>query len=103
MNVERSASAKRPPPIGKAGDRSKARRSEPKAMRSCGQDAEMFVSHSFCRRSDWTPRTGVIPPTRVSGESNPERLETSTPPAIRSRSLRSSETQEKEEFDTIFN
>ena len=40
-----------------------------------------------------------VPRSRVSETERSERVEISTPPAIRSRSSRSSDAQEKEEFD----
>ena len=116
---ERSASAKRPSPVGAAEERSKARRASPRPPGTSAGDADMpdaadipILSTPESRRSEGASHSGVSrrrgespfrrsrtsdrsPPrishARGSGGEVPERVEISTPPAVRSRSSRESE------------
>ena len=116
---ERSASAKRPSPVGEAEDRSKARRASPRPPGASAGDADMpdaadipILSTPESRRSEGASHSGVsrrrgespfrhsrtsdrsplrISHARGSGGEVPERVEISTPPAVRSRSSRESE------------
>ena len=124
---ERSASSKRPSPLGIETDRSKARRASPSPLGSTQQDEEMFDPadvhiHSTpeSRASNVDPRSGdsrrrgstpsrppridgcpVGDPRRYAGASGvPERIEISTPPALRSQSSgESGDARAKEAFD----
>ena len=116
---ERSTSAKRPSPVGEAEDRSKARRASPRPPGVSGGDADMLDAADIhiqstpeSRRSEGASHSGVSrrrgdSPARYSRSSNlspilvshdrgsgrglPDRVEISTPPAVRSRSSRESE------------
>ena len=89
---ERSASAKRPSPIAGDTERLKARRASPEPIGSTLRDEDMFDPadvhiHSTpeSHRSDVIPRSGCLR-ERASSERLPERVEISTPPALRSHS-----------------
>ena len=124
---ERSASAKRPSPLAIETDRSKARRASPSPMDSTPQDEEMpdpadvhIHSTPESRASHVDPRSGDSrrrgsTPSRPSGVGDcpvddprryarasgaPERIEISTPPALRSHSSgESGDARAKEVFD----
>ena len=124
---ERSASAKRPSPLAIETDRSKARRASPSPMDSTPQDEEMpdpadvhIHSTPESRASHVDPRSGDSrrrgsTPSRPSGIGDspideprsyarasgaPERVEISTPPALRSHSSgESGDARAKEVFD----
>ena len=124
---ERSASAKRPSPLAIETDRSKARRASPSPMDSTPQDEEMpdpadvhIHSTPESRASHVDPRSGDSrrrgsTPSRPSGIGDspmdeprsyarasgaPERIEISTPPALRSHSSgESGDARAKEVFD----
>ena len=124
---ERSASAKRPSPLAIETDRSKARRASPSPMDSTPQDEEMpdpadvhIHSTPESRASHVGPRSGDSrrrgsTPSRPSGVGDcpvddsrryarasgaPERIEISTPPALRSHSSgESGDARAKEVFD----
>ena len=124
---ERSVSAKRPSPLAIETDRSKARRASPSPMGLALQDEEMpdpadvhihstpesRASHVDHRSGD-SPRRGSTPsrpsgigdspvddPRRYARASGaPERIEISTPPALRSHSSgESGDARAKEVFD----
>ena len=117
---ERSASAKRPSPLAIETDRSKARRASPSPLGSTQQDEEMFGSillmfistlllslvHPVLipdlairpSRIDGSPVGNPRRYARASGA--PERIEISTPPALRSHSSgESGDARAKEVFD----
>ena len=124
---ERSASAKRPSPLAIETDRSKARRASPSPMDLTPQDEEMpdpadvhIHSTPESRASHVDPRSGDSrrrgsTPSRPSGIGDspmdeprsyarasgaPERIEISTPPALRSHSSgESGDARAKEVFD----
>ena len=124
---ERSASAKRPSSVAGGTDRSKARRASPGPIGSTPQDEDMFDPadvhiHSTpeSHGSNVNPRSGdsrgrgisPIRPCRIADapvsdprgrnrvERVPERIEISTPPALRSHSsAESGDARVKEVFD----
>ena len=121
---ERSASAKRPSPLAIETDRSKARRASPSPMDSTPQDEEMpdpadvhIHPTPESRASHVDPRSGGSrrrgsTPSRPSGVGDSpmdeprsyarasERIEISTPPALRSHSSgESGDARAKEVFD----
>ena len=124
---ERSVSAKRPSPLAIETDRSKARRASPSPMGLALQDEEMpdpadvhIHSTPESRASHVDPRSGDSrrrgsTPSRPSGIGDspvddprryarasgaPERIEISTPPALRSHSFgESGDARAKEVFD----
>ena len=124
---ERSVSAKRPSPLAIETDRSKARRASPSPMGLALQDEEMpdaadvhIHSTPESRASNIDPRSGdsrrrgstpsrpsriddrpVDDPRRHAGAGGaPERIEISTPPALRSQSSgESGDTRAREMFD----
>ena len=111
-------SAKRPSPVGEAEERSKARRASPRPPGDADMPdaADIHIqSTPESRRSEGASHSGVsrrrgdsparysrtsnlsnlsplrISPHRGSGREIPDRVEISTPPAVRSRSSRESE------------
>ena len=124
---ERSISAKRPSPLAIETDRSKARRASPSPMGLTLQDEEMpdpadvhIHSTPESRASNIDPRSGDSrrrgstpsrppriddypvgdPRRRVRASGAPERIEISTPPALRSQSSgESGDVRAKEVFD----